>query len=107
MSLKADAFTAFRKVAMTKRKDRILLGQHSEVVTVKAIADALKNTTMVNGIQYMIVITLYIVSRGRTPALMAGPNPKKRKLNDGVERMEVVTSSTNEDRLREENERLH
>ena len=38
---------------------------------------------------------------------MAGPNPKKRKLNEGVEAMEVVTTSSNVDRLREENEQLH
>ena len=49
MSLKADAFIAFRKIAMGKRKDRILLNQHSEVKTIKEIADALKNTQMVNG----------------------------------------------------------
>ena len=49
MSLKDDAFIAFRKIAMGKRKDRILLNQHSEVKTIKEIADALKNTQMVNG----------------------------------------------------------
>ena len=49
MSLKATAFTAFRKKAMVTRKDRIIQHTHSEVTTIKEIADVLKNTTMVNG----------------------------------------------------------
>ena len=42
MTLKADAFVAFRKLAMLSRKERILKNSHSEVATLKEIADVLK-----------------------------------------------------------------
>ena len=49
MSLKTTEFTSFRKKALISRKERVMKSSHSEVITIKEIADALKSTSMVNG----------------------------------------------------------
>ena len=50
MSLKTQEFLAFRKKALIQRKERVMKSTNSEITTIKEIAEALKNTSMVNGI---------------------------------------------------------
>ena len=84
MTLRKDKFLVLRKNAMEERKERVTQCSNSEVTTISEIAEALKKTSMINGKPAVNLIYIYIVGHGRSAALLAGPNPKKRKLNPGL-----------------------
>jgi len=82
MTLKPDSFKKMRLKAMELRKTRILKNTNSEVTTLNKIAEKLKRTSMVNGKCLIVIGNYYVVSRGRTAALLAGNKSKKRRLNE-------------------------
>ncbi len=82
MSLKPKEFHAFRKKAITERRDRTYKRTKAEFDVVEEIAKALKTSTQVAGNDTIYFIYLAkLVGRGRAVHLLAGPPSKKRKLN--------------------------
>ena len=55
---------------------------------------------------FSISNSFFIVGRGRTAALMAGPNPKKRKLNDISNSVKELSDDEAGNQLKAENENL-
>ena len=82
MSLSGKEFLVLRKKAMIQRRDNFNSKSHSDVPTLPEIAAKLKETLMVRG-KNKAFITIDIVGRGRTAALLSGYASKKRKLNGG------------------------
>ena len=81
-SLNAKEFISFRAEALKKTKERLLSSQNMNVTTVSHIAEVLKKSQMVNGNLFHQFIKYLTVGKGRSASMLAGPNPKKRKLND-------------------------
>ena len=83
MSFGKDSFVEFRKKVLEERKNRLLDSTNSNISTVAQIATTLEKSSMIAGINYLrFLLTIVLVGRGRSVAMLSDPNAKNRKLNE-------------------------
>lgn len=67
---------------MMKRKDRLLESTHSLIKTIPEIPAAHKSTMVASMVPLLKILDIFVAGRVRSATSLAGPNPKKRKLNE-------------------------